>query len=54
MTLKVLRRDNGQMIKFTRYETECKGDGSVSQRIVPFDILEEVTYIYEASVNHKV
>lgn len=54
MTLKVLRRENGQMMKLTRYETECRDNDSTSQRIVPFDILDEVNYIYEAPINHTV
>ena len=54
MTLKVLRRENGQMMKLTRYETKCRDNGSTSQRIVPFDILDEVNYIYEAPINHTV
>jgi hypothetical protein len=54
MTLKVLRRENGQMMKLTRYETKCRDNSSTSQRIVPFDILDEVNYIYEAPINHTV
>ena len=42
------------MMKLTRYETECRDNCSTSQRIVPFDILDEVNYIYEAPINHTV
>lgn len=51
MSLKVLRKENGQMMKITRYETE---ECDPTQTIIPYDVLENVSYIYEAPLNHKI